>query len=63
MENNSIQDEILRKMSPERKLEAAVALYRSSRQLKTAWIASLHKDWSQEKIAKAVRESFANARS
>lgn len=63
MEDNSIQDEILKKMSPEKKLEAAVALYRSARELKAAWLALLHKDWSQQRIAKAVRESFANARS
>ena len=63
MEDNSIQDEILKKMSPEKKLEAAIALYRSARELKAAWLASLHKDWSQQRIDQAVRENFANARS
>ena len=63
MEDNSIQDEILKRMSPEKKLEAAFALYRSAIDLKAAWLASRHKDWSEQQIASAVRESFDNARS
>ena len=63
MAQQKVQDEILRKMTPHQKLQAAMNLYYSARQLKAAWIRQLHKDWSDKKVEEAVREIFANARS
>lgn len=61
MTGQQIQDEILRKMTPEQKLKLALQLYYSARQLKAAWLREIHKDWSEEQIEQAVREIFANA--
>ena len=63
MELNDVQNEILRKMSPQQKLEAAMNLYYSAKELKTAWLRQLHAEWSDQKIKQTVREVFANARS
>ena len=62
MAQQNIQHEILRRMSPEQKLAAAMNLNYSARKLKAAWIRHLHPDWSEEQVAEAVREAFANAR-
>ena len=63
MELNDVQNEILRKMSPQQKLEAAMNLYYSAKELKTAWLRQLHTEWSDQKIKQTAREVFANARS
>lgn len=63
MTGQEIQDEILRKMTPEQKLRLAMNLYYSAWELKAAWLRELHKDWSDEQIEQAVREIFVNARS
>ena len=62
MSQQQIQDEILRRMSPEQRLAAATNLYYSARKLKAAWIRHLHPDWSDEQVEKEVREIFINAR-
>lgn len=48
-------------MSPEQKLQIALDLYRSSRELKTAWLKQQHPDWDGEKVQKKVREIFLYA--
>jgi len=63
MERSDAQSEILKKMSPQQKLEASMNLYHSARKLKAAWLGQLHSDWSAEKIKREVREAFVNARS
>jgi len=63
MEQQKVQDEILRAMTPHQKLRVAMNLYYSARQLKMAWIRQLHKDWSEKQVEEAVRRIFANARS
>ena len=63
MESNDIQNKLLRKMSPQQKLEAAMNLYYSAKELKTAWLRQLHVEWSDQEIEQTVREAFANARS
>ena len=63
MAQQKIQDEILRKMTPQQKLEVAMNLYYSARELKSAWIRQLHEDWSDQQVEEAVREIFINARS
>ena len=58
---NDVQIEIFRAMTPEQKLRAAFDLYDMAKELKTAWIRQLNKDWSDEQVADAVREIFTNA--
>ena len=58
---NDVQIEIFKAMTPEQKLQAAMGLYDMAKELKTAWIRQLHKDWSDEQVADAVREIFTNA--
>lgn len=54
---------IYRAMTPERRLEIAELMYWEARQMKAAWLKSLHPDWSQEQIEVEVKRLFANARS
>jgi len=61
MMQNDVQIEIFKAMTPEQKLRAAFGLYDMAKELKTAWIRQLHKDWSDEQVADAVREIFTNA--
>jgi hypothetical protein len=63
MEYRGVQYEILKKMSPQQKLEVSMNLYHSARKLKAAWLRQLHSDWSEEKVQQEVREIFVNARS
>jgi len=63
MEFSNAQYEILKKMSPQQKLEASMNLYYSAKEIKAAWLGQLHSGWSDEKIKRTVREAFANARS
>jgi hypothetical protein len=50
--------EIFRRMTPEQKLRAAERLYWSARELKAAWLRAEHPDWTEEQVAKAVRDAF-----
>ena len=63
MESNAEHIKILKKMSPQQKLEASLNLYHSARKLKAAWLRQTHTDWSEEQIEQAVMEAFTNARS
>ena len=63
MDAQEIQDEIIRKMTPERKLQVSMDMYYSARNLKAAWLRQQHSDWSEEQVQKAVTDIFANARS
>jgi hypothetical protein len=50
--------EIIARMTPAQKLEAAMRLYWSARALKAAGLRAEHPDWSEEQIAAAVRRAF-----
>ena len=63
MESNAEHIKILKKMSPQQKLEASLDLYHSARKLKAAWLRQTHTEWSEEEIEQAVTEAFTNARS
>jgi hypothetical protein len=63
MAQQKLQDKILRQMTPQQKVDLAMNLYYSARELKSAWIRQLHEDWSDQQVAEAVREVFVNARS
>ena len=62
MENDPKVQEFTRALTPEQKLETAMRLYWSARELKAAALRSFHPDWSEEKIQKAVRHAFLIAR-
>lgn len=63
MPNEDIQLSILRTLSPEKKLDLALRLYHSARELKAAWLRQQHGDWTERQVMAAVREAFVNARS
>jgi hypothetical protein len=54
--------QILRAMSPAKRLKAAGRLYQSARQLKAAGFRAQHPDWTEEAIRRAVREVFLYSR-
>ena len=57
------QIEIYKAMTPQRKLDIALNIYRMARELKALRLRELHPDWNNEQIESAVREIFLNARS
>lgn len=57
------QLEIIKKMTPDRKVKISMGLYWSARRLKEAVIRQQHPDWSPERIEQAVKEAFFYARS
>lgn len=59
---SSEETEILKKMNPAQKLDAAQRLYDTARKLKAAGLKMLHPDWSEDEIQRAVREIFLYAR-
>jgi hypothetical protein len=52
------QKKIFQAMSPSQKLQAALRLYYSARQLKAAGLHKQHPEWSEKKLAERVRELF-----
>ncbi len=58
-----VQNQILARMSPEKKLEVAMQLYYSARELKAAGVRADHPDWDEKRVQQAVREAFLYARS
>lgn len=56
-----MQDQLLRAMSPERKLLASDALRRTAWQLKAAWLATRHPELDGEAIEARVRRAFLDA--
>jgi hypothetical protein len=49
---------IIAAMTPEQRLNAAMRLYWSARELKAAYTRSTHPDWSEEQVRKEVRDVF-----
>jgi len=64
MQNAKIkaQTPILEFMTPEAKLRVAEDLRWAAWRLKEAWLRDLHPDWSDSRVAEAVREIFLHAR-
>lgn len=52
---------VLRRMTPEQRWEAAHQLYWTMRRHKTAYLRSLHPEWSEERLADEVRRNFSKA--
>ena len=48
-------------MTPEKKLQLALDLYYSAKEIKAAGLKRQHPEWSTEKISQKVREIFLYA--
>lgn len=57
------QLEIIKKMTPEQRVEISMQLYWSARRLKEAVLRQHHPDWTEARIQLAVKEAFMYARS
>jgi len=53
-----MQDDIIRKMTPARRLEVARGLYETAWKLKAAGLRHQHPDWPEEQILANVRRVF-----
>lgn len=60
-ESSPEQIEVLRRMTPEQRWQAARRLYWTCRRHKAAFLRSLHPEWSEERLMQEVRHAFANA--
>ena len=56
------QRRIFRSLTPEKKLDIALRLYYSARDMKAAGLRMQNPDWTEEKIQTKVREIFLYAR-
>jgi hypothetical protein len=56
------QIEILRRMTPEQRWDAARRLYWTCRRHKAAFLRSLHPEWPEERVNAEVGRIFLNAR-
>ncbi len=54
---------IYRQMTPAQRIETAVQLSVTARELKAAALRSLHPDWDEKRVLGVVRETFLYARS
>jgi len=59
--NRKNQKQIIKKMTAEQKIRAALDLYYSARALKAACLREMHPGMSKEEIEKKVREIFLYA--
>jgi hypothetical protein len=57
-ESERRQDEIIRRMTPRRRLEIAMSLYRTAWDFKEAWLRDRHPEWSAAQVAAATRRVF-----
>lgn len=55
------QTERFRQMTPAERWAAAERLYWSMRELKAAYLRSIHPDWTDAQVEVAVREAFSGA--
>jgi len=55
---NYAQDELIRAMSPGRRLQVAQELYETAWQLKVAGLRREHPEWSEQSILAKVRRVF-----
>jgi len=49
-------------MTPERRLALAEGLCWMARDMKAAWLRTLHADWTEEQVAQEVARIFSHAR-
>jgi len=53
-----LQKELIRKMTPEKRLSTANALYQTAWEIKKSGLRALHPDWTEETIQARVRRVF-----
>ena len=56
------QFEVLRRMTPERRLALAERLYWFARELKATGLRAQHRDWSEDQVTREVIRLFTHAR-
>ena len=61
-ETNAEQIESFRRMTAERRLALAEALYWSAREWKAAGLREQHADWTEQEISREVARLFLHAR-
>lgn len=52
------QKELIRKMTPRKRLATAMALYQTAWEIKKSGLRSLHPDWTEEAIQARLRRVF-----
>ena len=57
-----IQHDLIKKMTPQQKLDVSMRMYHSAKELKAAWFRQQHPEWTEEEVKQAVREVFISAR-
>jgi hypothetical protein len=62
MQADEVQTEIFRRMTPAERWRAAERLYWSARNLKAAFLRSIHPEWTEVEVQRAVKEAFLHAR-
>ena len=53
-----IQNDLIRKMSPARRLETALSLYRTAWDIKKSGLRSMHPDWTEAALEARTRRIF-----
>lgn len=61
-DSSPVQIEMLRRMTPGQRWDAAHRLYWTMRQHKMAFLQSQHPDWTEQQVASEVRRIFSHAR-
>ncbi len=56
------QSQVIHRMTAAQKLKASDNLYWAARELKAAWLRSIHPQWTEAEVQKKVREIFLYAR-
>lgn len=54
----SIQNDLIRQMTPRRRLEIAHSLYQTAWHFKAAWLRARHSEWSEADIQRLTRRIF-----
>ncbi|MEI6072077.1 MAG: hypothetical protein WCS31_09810 [Verrucomicrobiae bacterium] len=53
-----IQNDLIRKMSPARRLETALSLYKTAWEIKKSGLRSMHPDWTEPALEARTRRIF-----
>ena len=62
MDAEEMQFEIFRRMTPGERWAVAQRLYWSARRLKAAHLRSIHPEWTDAEVERAVKEAFMYVR-
>ena len=58
LQAEEIQNDLIRKMSPARRLETALSLYKAAWDIKKSGLRSLHPDWTEAALEARTRRVF-----